>query len=370
MKTINRMFAALLALLLMLSAAVSAVEVSAEAAVLIEPSTGDVLYAKNADRRLPMASTTKIMTALVVLEQLDPADPVTVDERACGVEGSSVYLKPGEVLTAEELLYALLLESANDAAAALAYAVSGSIENFAGLMNDMAARLRLTNTHFTNPHGLDNEAHYTTAADLARLSSYAMQNPVFARIVGTVKHRIPGSDGGVRMLLNHNRLLRLSSDVTGVKTGFTKRSGRCLVSAAERDGVSLIAVTLNAPDDWDDHLALHELGFSSYRSYSLADAGEFSIVIPCAGAEDGFLTASNHEALTLCRKQGVVFTHVIEAPHWLAAPISEGDLVGRVLFSADGETVASLPLYADESVPVRDGRPSLGQKIRSFFSGA
>ncbi|MBP3293400.1 MAG: D-alanyl-D-alanine carboxypeptidase, partial [Clostridia bacterium] len=235
MKKIFSLAAALLACLPLCSPSVTAAAQSAEtglsayAAILTETSTGEILYAKNANERCPMASTTKIMTAVVALEHGDLAKPVQIAEKACGVEGSSIYLTAGEELTLEDLLYALMLESANDAAAAIAYEIAGGIEPFAELMNQTAERLGLSDSHFTNPHGLDDEAHYTTAADLAKLTAYALQNPKFRQIVSTYKHQIPlRGDEGVRVLLNHNKLLRMSEDVIGVKTGFTKRSGRCL----------------------------------------------------------------------------------------------------------------------------------------------
>ena len=242
------------------------VSVSAYAAVLYEPVSGTVLFEKNSREVLPVASTTKIMTALVALENGDCDKKISVSPKACGIEGSCIYLTAGEKLTLEDLLYALMLESANDAAAAIAYEISGGIDEFAALMNKKAVELGLSDTHFTNPHGLDNEAHYTTASDLAKLTAHAMKNDRFRKIVSTYKYQIPMNGDGVRVLLNHNKLLKLSQDVIGVKTGFTKRSGRCLVSAAERDGVAVIAVTLNAPDDWNAPRSMLWLGFAEYHN--------------------------------------------------------------------------------------------------------
>ena len=244
--------------------------VSAESAVLIEAQSGNVIYSKNTDQRLPMASTTKIITALTALSQAHPDTVITANADAVGVEGSSIYLVEGEALTLEQLLYALLLESANDAAVAIAIGVSGSVEAFAEQMNLLADVLGLQDTHFVNPHGLDHEDHYTTASELAKLTRYALQNELIREIVGTRKTTIPHpGEVGTRLLVNHNKLLRLYEDCIGVKTGFTKRSGRCLVSAAERDGVTLIAVTLNAPNDWNDHTAMLDYGFAKYESVLL-----------------------------------------------------------------------------------------------------
>jgi len=341
---------------------------SAYAAVLMEASTGEILYAKNANEPCPMASTTKIMTAVVALEYGDLTKTVAVAEKACGVEGSSIYLTAGEELTLGDLLYALMLESANDAAAAIAYEIAGGIEPFAELMNQTAERLGLTDSHFTNPHGLDDESHYTTAADLAKLTAYALQNPQFRQMVSTYKHQIPlRGDEGVRVLLNHNKLLRMSEDVIGVKTGFTKRSGRCLVSAAERDGVCVIAVTLNAPNDWQDHLALHERGFSVFHREVLAEPGQFSYEIPCTAAEDGTITAVNTDSLSLCMKNGTEITYAVEAPHWLLPPVTTGDILGRVVFSAQGQVIGEVPLYAQDTVAEPEDTRSLGRKLLDKF---
>lgn len=327
--------------------------VSAQAAVLMEAATGEIVFAKEGETRLPMASTTKIMTAIVALENGDLNKPIRIAEEAVGVEGSSIYLTAGETLTLEELLYALLLESANDAAAAIACAVSGSIESFSEAMNRKAAELGLTNTHFTNPHGLDNEEHYTTASDLAKLAVYALGNPDFARIVSTYKKTIPLKDGeGTRLLLNHNRLLKQYADVIGVKTGFTKRSGRCLVSAAEKDGIRLVAVTLNAPDDWQDHRAMLDYGFSQYSNVTLAESGEYTWEIACTGALDGKLTVTNTDSLSFICHGTPEITHVIDAPHIVYPPICEGDTVGTVRFFNHGEEIGSLPLTAAESVEI------------------
>ena len=225
-------------------------DVSAKSAILIEASTGEVIWSENPDQRLPMASTTKIMTALVAIESGDVKRTVSISPLAVGVEGSSVYLYANEKMTLEDLIYAMLLESANDAAAAIAIEVGGSIEGFADMMNERASSLGLSNTHFENPHGLDGETHYTTARELAIIAREAYSNEILKGIFSTYKKTIPLNETeGVRLLINHNKLLKSYDGATGIKTGFTKKSGRCLVSAAERDGLEFIAVTLNAPND-------------------------------------------------------------------------------------------------------------------------
>ena len=212
-----------------------------------------------------MASTTKIMTAIVTIENLDLDRIVAVDDRAIGIEGSSIYLKQGEEISVRALLYALMLRSANDAAAALAYEISGSTEDFALLMNEKAAELGLSDTNFENPHGLDSENHYTTAHDLAIISAYAMSNQTFREIVSSRKALIESS-AEKRMLINHNKMLSYYDGCIGIKTGYTKKSGRSLASAAERDGATLICITINAPDDWNDHKKLFDYGFSQIHA--------------------------------------------------------------------------------------------------------
>ncbi|MBE6616829.1 MAG: D-alanyl-D-alanine carboxypeptidase [Ruminococcaceae bacterium] len=368
MKFFLKTIALLLFTASLLTIGVNGIDVSARSAVLIEADTGDVIYNKHADERMSMASTTKIMTALVAIENGDLSKEVSVAEEACGIEGSSIYLTPGEVLTLEDLLYAVMLESANDAAAAVAYEIAGGIEPFADLMNETAARLGLLGTHFTNPHGLDEADHYTTALDLARLAAYALENEQFKTIVSTYKKQIPLSgDEGTRVLVNHNKLLRLSEDVIGVKTGFTKHSGRCLVSAAERDGVRVIAVTLNAPDDWNDHLTLHELGFSEYESYTLAEPGEFTVEIPCTGANGGLIMLQNRDGLSLTMKRGKEITHEIIADHLLFAPVEIGEELGAVVFYCDGLEIGRVPLYSTVEVAQPEETPPFYQKILDLF---
>ena len=213
----------------------SELTISAKSATLYEPVTKSFLYEKNADVRLPMASTTKIMTALVAIENADLQTVVTAGENAYGTEGSSLYLKIGESYTLEEMLYGLMLRSANDAAVAIAETVCGSVEAFADLMNAKAEQLGLSDTHFTNSHGLDDPHHYTTARELAVIASEALKNETFKRIVSTYKISIESSLGETRLLVNHNKLLKLYDGAIGVKTGFTKKSGRCLVGAAEKN---------------------------------------------------------------------------------------------------------------------------------------
>ncbi len=343
--------------------------VSARSAVVIDAQTGKILFEQDAHTRRGMASTTKIMTALVALERLDEQTVVAVDPRACGIEGSSVYLSPGEKITVETLLYALMLQSANDAAAALAYAVADGIEEFAALMNEKADALGLSATHFENPHGLDGETHYTTAYELAVIAAAALENERFAAIVATEKKAVPLHNGtATRLLINHNKLLREYDDIIGVKTGFTKKCGRTLVSAAEKDGVRLICVTLNDPNDWEDHRNLLDYGFSLYEAVSLARSGEFSYTVPVCGGTSPTVTVSNQNALsvTLPSVRGDITT-VTELPRFLYAGIQKGDAIGQVVFYADGQRLGAVTLYAERSVAVQKQEKSFWRKLFPFL---
>ncbi len=254
----KRLCGALLALgllLTLLPCRAEAVQLSAAAAILMDADSGEVLYEKDAARRMRIASTTKIMTALVVLEHARLPDTITVTGDHM-VEGSSMYLKPGEVVTVEELLYGLMLCSGNDAALALADCCGG-LETFVAAMNDKAAALGMTDTSFANPNGLDDENHYSTARDMAVLAAYAAQDPTFRRICSTRTATVGG-----RTMTNHNKLLSQVEGCIGMKTGYTRAAGRTLVSCAEREGRRLVAVTLCDGNDWADHKALYEMGFA------------------------------------------------------------------------------------------------------------
>lgn len=249
-----QVIAAALAVLLLLTQQVWAVDLSATAAVLMDCDTGQILYQKNADKRMRIASTTKILTALVVLEECGLRQEVTVMQRHMA-EGSSMYLKPGERVTVETLLYGLLLCSGNDAALALADACGGE-KQCIRRMNDLAGRIGMNSSHFENPNGLDGETHYSTARDMAKMAAYGAKNPTLMRICSTI-----AAQTGGRSMKNHNRLLRELVGCVGMKTGYTKAAGRTLVSCVEREGRMLVAVTLQDGNDWADHAALYAYGF-------------------------------------------------------------------------------------------------------------
>ena len=331
------------------------IALSAESAVLLDLDSRAVLYSKEHKKRMGMASTTKIMTALVVAENCELDKAVLIPDEAIGVEGSSIYLQRGERLTVRELLYSLLLQSANDAAVALAIECAGSVSAFADMMNKKAEELGLEDTRFTNPHGLAEKEHYTTAYDLAVITACALENETVRSIVSTYKQTLPiNSDCTPRVLVNHNKLLKLYRGAIGVKTGFTKATGRCLVSAAERDGLRLIAVTLNAPDDWSDHRALLDFGFENYESRLLASAGNFTYALSVCGGDEDFVTLTNTEELrmTLPKNRAELTCRVETYHRFELAPIMRGGAAGRVIYSYDGKTSVSSPLVYAENIGV------------------
>lgn len=325
--------------------------VSARAAALYEPTSERFLYKKNGSTRLGMASTTKIMTALIAVEQPNLDRIVEIDDRAIGIEGSSLYLTQGARLSLRELVLGLMLRSANDAAAAIGYEIGGSIESFAELMNQRAAALQLHDTHFENPHGLDHKDHYTTACDLAKLTAYALKNPTFRTVVSTYKTTIGAQTGTPILLVNHNKMLRLYDGAIGVKTGYTKKCGRCLVSAAERDGLTMIAVTIDAPDDWNDHIRLLDLGYRTLENRHLCKIGAFSHDVPVVGGTRTSVKCSVREDLDLIMRRGDALPQPqIRLSRYAVAPVHVGDILGCVAFCQNGETVATLPIRATEDV--------------------
>ena len=313
--------------------------VSAEKAIVLDAATGRVLYERNADDRSLIASTTKIMTALIVCQRCNVLDRVKIPAEAVGIEGSSMYLKEGEVLTAQELLYGLMLRSGNDAAAALAIWCGGTIEGFAELMNDKARELGLRGTHFVNPHGLDAQDHYSTARDLALLTAYAMENPIFARTVGAKTITV-----GERVLTNHNRLLWQLPGCEGVKTGYTKAAGRILVSSVSRNGRRLICVTINAPDDWNDHKTLLERGFADFELRQIVDEGEVLGYRHILGGDGTSVPLIAAEGFSCALAAGERPEIVLSPQYFSYAPVRGGADEGCAYVVLDGEVIGEIPL--------------------------
>ncbi len=314
--------------------------VSAERAILMDGQTGRVLYEKHADEKSLVASTTKIMTALIVCEQCNVLDRMKIPRQAVGIEGSSMYLQEGEVLTLQELLYGLMLSSGNDAAVALAIYCGGTVEGFARLMNDKARFLGLTGTHFVNPHGLDAPEHYSTARDLAVLAAYAMHNPIFAQTVSTRSVRV-----GNRYLTNHNKLLWQVEGADGVKTGFTRAAGRILVSSAVRQGRRLICVTIHDGNDWADHKQLFEQGFSRYRVTSLVSEGDILGRLTVLGGQTGQVNVVAGQDFSFALAEGETVSFLLSHKEFVYAPVAENGKAGYAHICVDGKAVGKVPVY-------------------------
>jgi len=327
---------------------VPAQAVSARRACVMDGITGNVLYEKNGQEQSLIASTTKIMTALVVCEQCNVLDRMRIPKEAVGIEGSSMYLKEGEILTLQELLYGLMLSSGNDAAVALAIYCGGTVEGFAEMMNDKARVLGLTGSHFVNPNGLDAPDHYSTAEDLAKLSAYAMENPVFYKTVSAKNVKV-----GDRYLTNHNKLLWRVEGADGVKTGYTKAAGRILVSSATRQQRRILAVTIDDPDDWNDHGTLLEKQFSRFSVRQVISKGDCLGTVAVEGGENSraevlaaedfsFALAPEERPQTMLSGPGFVFAPVVEGAKGMDAYVLlEGNAVGKVS-TVYGKTVEQL----------------------------
>lgn len=346
-------------------------QMSAESYIVVDALTGDVIFEENSTTSLPIASITKMMTALVVVESSDLSRVVVVDAESCGIEGSSVNLYKGEKISIQDLLYALMLESANDAAVCLARAVSGSVEAFATLMNEKAEALGMKNSHFMNPHGLEDPEHYSTAYDMALLWQEALKNEFLCELVATKSYKIPldGRDG-YRYLSNHNKLLKSYEPCVGGKTGFTKTAGRCLVTVCEKDGIKLITVTLNDPNDWEDHKNITDYAFSLYTRVRLAEAGKITVDIPVVGGKKKSVKLTNRDTLEISVRDVARVESRVEAPHFLYAPVDkEGDAVGRVVFYYNGREIAALDLYSPDEVEIHEVKPGFFKRIINWFTG-
>ena len=343
----NRLFAtaaaALLAAAVFLPLQTDAV--SAKRAYVLDGISGRVLYEKNSDERSLIASTTKIMTALIVCEQCNVLDRMRIPKEAVGIEGSSMYLREGEILTLQELLYGLMLSSGNDAAVALAIYCGGTVEGFAELMNDKARNLGLRNTHFVNPNGLDSPGHYSTARDLAVLAAYAMENPIFRKTVSTKSLMI-----GQRYLTNHNKLLWRLEGADGVKTGYTKAAGRILVSSATRNHRRILAVTMDAPDDWNDHTTLLETGFSRYQEKQIVARGQYVDTLEVVGGETQRVQVLAAEDFTYALAPEESPCLMLPGPGFVYAPAVEGADAGVAYVLLEGNAIGKIPVVYGQTI--------------------
>lgn len=316
---------------------------SAECAILVDASSGRVLYEKNAEQEHLIASITKIMTAVVALEKAEDLDAtVTIPDDWMGVEGSSMYLQAGDVVSIRGLLYGLLLNSGNDAATVLATTLAGDEATFVEWMNEYAARFGMEHTHFANPHGLDAEDHYSTAHDMARLMVEAMKNDTFREITHTRYIAIDGFE-----LYYHNKLLNLYEYCISGKTGYTQAAGRTLVTASEKDGQLLVAVTLNAPDDWNDHIALYEYGFNNFPSTTLSSRGSCYTALPLSGAGIS-VPVYCMDSLSYVVMEGETLDRTVYLPEAFTQPVSCGAIVGKVVYTVDGREAGTTYLISGD----------------------
>ncbi len=330
------------------SNALGVYDISAQSAVLMCVETGEVLFSKNPHERRSMASTTKIMTSLIALEQLTPQRVIKVNSSMLKVEGTSMGLLDGDTVTLEGLVYGMLLPSGNDAANVVAITLGGNVDNFAMMMNDRAQQIGMTNTNFVTPSGLDDENHYSTAYDMALLACTAIKNPQFKKICSSKSAVVSyGNPPYNRTLTNHNRLLKSYEGCIGMKTGFTKKSGRCLVSCAQRDGVTLVAVTLKAPDDWQDHTKMLNFGFSQVKSFQ-ADTDIENLTVPVVGGTADKVGLECEKIKLFGNKSDIKTTVLLEK--FLYAPVDKGDIIGKILYKNGDEIVGIVPLLAKEDV--------------------
>ena len=327
---------------------------SAQSMVVIETSQNKILYSKNENQKLPMASTTKIVTAITVIEHAKDLDEIiSVPKSATLVEGSSVYLRAGEMLSLRDLLYGLMLRSGNDCAETLALHIGGSLENFANMMNETATNIGALDSHFVTPHGLDDKEHYTTAIDLAKITSYALKNPDFKQIVSTKCHKTtPTETSKSRTFVNKNKLLSSMDGAIGVKTGYTKKSGRCLVSACERDGMQVVCVVLNCGPMFEESAQLIERAFSEYQKFEILPDYKFITDVQVENgtqksvrvyAKNGFSVVDKEENLS---KYEVKYT----CENSIKAPVEKGAVVGEIKIFFDNDLIFSENLCSIDRV--------------------
>lgn len=339
-------------------------EISAKAVVLISADTGEIIYEHNSSKKLPMASTTKIMTTLLCLESGGLYEEFVVDSEAIRVEGSSMGLREGDIVTKYALCCGMLLPSGNDAANAAAVRIAGNIEDFAVMMNDRAREMGLSRTFFVTPSGLEGEGHGSSAYDMAILAREALKNEMFREICSQTSIQLEfGNPPYKRWLKNTNKLLTMCDGVYGVKTGFTDEAGRCLVSACSRDGMELICVTLNDRNDWEDHSRLYDYGFSCVRKTEIPLPDEFELDL--AGADSDKLTVVLKELPVTVTSAGIDTEKIsfrVIAPPFVYAPVNCGDEAAQLEISFGGREIRRIPLYAKEDAGVKKHKSSPKKK--------
>lgn len=329
-------------------------EISAKSAIVICADTGEIVFEKNPYQKMPMASTTKIMTSILALEYGANEQYLTVTSEMVSVEGSSIGLLPDDMISLKTLVKGMLLESGNDAANSVAHAVGGTMSNFVALMNYKAKEIGMNSTSFETPSGLDGDNHYSTAFDMALLGAYAIKNPEFRLICSSDKQVVYyGNKPYRRVFTNNNKLLNTYDGAFGIKTGFTKKSGRCLVSAVERDGKTLVAVTLNAPDDWNDHMKMYDYSFKKVYSVNLYhDLQDLSVKIVGGTEASVNLRLLKDPVITSVNKDFYYSTKVF-IKSFEYAPVNKGDILGFVEFyDENGKLIATTDICANSSVDI------------------
>lgn len=376
MKQIKRIIGILLSAAVLLpfapkADAVSLAGLSAKAAILIDAQTGTVIAEKNEKQRLPMASTTKIMSALLLLESGDLDTQFKVDNNAIMVEGSSMGLCEDDIVTKRALCYGMLLPSGNDAANQTAVMLAGSTEKFAEMMNDRAKKIGLEDTNFVTPSGLHDENHYSTAYDMAMLTREALKNEDFREICGTKRAKLKfGNPPYERWLVNTNKLLTMFDGCIGVKTGFTDEAGRCLVSAAEKNGVTLICVTLNASDDWNDHKKMYDYGFSVSESREVSfDCSGLKVNVAGGTVKELPVELENIPSYTVVNSIEPKITSETLMTNFVYAPAEKGKAVGKVNFYSDGKLMCTVDLVTKDGcgADIREHRQGIYETVLEWF---
>ncbi|MGX8706410.1 MAG: D-alanyl-D-alanine carboxypeptidase family protein [bacterium] len=341
--------------------------VAAKGAALIDGASGRVLFGQNENEMFPMASTTKVMTTLLALENAALDEEVTAGKNAAGVTGTSLYLSQGETLSMEHMLYGLMLRSGNDAAVAVAEHIAGSVPAFADMMNRRAAELN-ADAHFVNPHGLDADGHKISALGLTRVMREAMKNPQFRTITGTTRKVIPwvGNEYS-RVLENKNKLLTTYEGATGGKTGFTNKAGRCLVFSAERDGLELIGAVLNCPTWFDTATVMLDYGFEHFRMENAYGAGETVRAVPVINGEAAAVNAVVEEPLRAAVPIGGSVDVAVTLPDSLDAPVHAGDILGTAAIKSGGDVVAQCNLVAAGDVEKVSLKQAFTRLFRNWF---
>lgn len=341
----------------------------AKSMIVIERDTHRILAKKDEKMRLPMASTTKIATAITVIENVKNLDmEVTIPIQAVGVEGSSIYLQNGEKLKVIDLLYGLMLQSGNDCAVALALTTAGSIDGFAKLMNDTAKRAGATDTNFTNPHGLHDDNHYTTAYDLALIAAHALKNPVFAKIVSTKKYEMPWKDREYnRIISNKNKILGTYDGGDGVKTGYTKKAGRCLVASATRNNMSVIAVVLNCGPMFEECRDLMDYAFSTYKMVDLSQiVNEISLPVDNGKQKEVGLTLSETALYPLKEDEIKDINYEIDCEKSVVAPVKKSEEKGKIAFYLKNQLLFTKKLYTIKGVEPTTIVDKLGDIVKKW----